>query len=1160
MKIKNKKYVSLFTVFVMFAAYTLPFCSPSFAEKVYTAELMAVNDSLDLTTISDNYKFIAQTALSDKNITENMTSAEKLNDYVYGRCKYITNKGNSVIGEAECLNIFGVKNKDYYMAFNVLAGATVTVYGKNSGSAKRYLTAATAVNKRDIAVSDVFEGNQAGVFTFQVQNDETVYIASYQVAAGAEEPSDNDGGGDMTIAGFTVEFDTASPTDSPTEAPTNAPTGIPTDVPGVTPTNAPTDKPTDVPVATPKVTLAPEVTPTPKVTAVPDVTSIPAVTSEPSQMTEDEKAVRNDAKNLTLKAASQTAVYFDIDLNKTGTNGSSITWESSNSKYIDIQEISHIKRNYTGVVTRPREDECTDDGGVPVTLTATLKKGNAEYKKKFEVSVRKWNPVYYNDFQEDAVTQPDGDYKAISDNVEAVNGEIFRGIRVDTLKESRCFDSFLHGNNDTPKHFDKRIMATDSKYGRPKALTSETDEEKADGRYNENFAFYYNEYQKHEVNSTPLWIQLIDPATKQAPKGVIMMSMDIYVIDGNQKFNMGLGTSKASQMCRFMLGNKPTSNFKGYNAAGYVRLFDNESSIDFMGGDSSYRHPVGDWVKAVIVANSNTHKWDFYYDGMQMATGLNFRNAQDMFPTIEFMMDRNTTGGKYLIDNIYVENMTEDYRDTYWEALEIPTLSKDETTGYYIAEHPFTLQYQGTDGLTGNMFIWKSSDTDVLKIETKRIPVDELINCGYTAEQVAAYKAQGITNPIVVLAEPQNIDKDTFVTITAKMQIDDVLKTKDFKVLIKKKGSGTTGDAEKARADADAITCVRNGDSIVSNITMDTTGRINGSKITWKSSNERVLSANGIVSRPSSNAVTVTLTASVQYGNAVEYRTFNVSVQPKSSGSSGGGGGGGGSSVKPNNSYAISIPGNINAVLPTRQPEQNKEAYPSETEVFTDIYKAEWARTAIEYLFSKDVINGYGDGTFGVNDNVTREQFVRMLLTALNVKLTSDKDSVFKDVSDGEWYSNYVNTALQLGIVSGISDDIFGVGEEILRQDMAVMCMKAIELAAESDKTPEPTESPKETLKPLIESTTESETDVNTEVKSEDISEFTDNSTDKLEVIPKIVFGDESSIADYAKRAVALMTQEGYVSGDENGNFAPRKSLTRAEAAAVLYRIMTEGI
>ena len=117
---------------------------------------------------------------------------------------------------------------------------------------------------------------------------------------------------------------TVQPTDIPTGVPTNEPTGAPTNEPTLNPTIGPTVNPTIVPTSTP------------------NVTSTPSATNEPSDLTDDEKAVRNDAKNLALKTASQTAVYFDVDLDKTGASGSSITWESSNSKYIDIQEISHM--------------------------------------------------------------------------------------------------------------------------------------------------------------------------------------------------------------------------------------------------------------------------------------------------------------------------------------------------------------------------------------------------------------------------------------------------------------------------------------------------------------------------------------------------------------------------------------------------------------------------------------------------------------------------------------------------------------------------------------------------------------------------------------------------------------------------------------------------
>ncbi|MGM9936567.1 MAG: immunoglobulin-like domain-containing protein, partial [Candidatus Ornithomonoglobus sp.] len=120
----------------------------------------------------------------------------------------------------------------------------------------------------------------------------------------------------------------------------------------------------------------------------------PNATPDPdANLTPDERAVKADAAALQLNTLNQTAIYFDIDLDRSGENGSTITWESSNTDYIDIQMLSHIKRNYTGVVTRPKPgDENIVDNGVPVTLTATLTKGDAVLTKDFDVSVRVWNP------------------------------------------------------------------------------------------------------------------------------------------------------------------------------------------------------------------------------------------------------------------------------------------------------------------------------------------------------------------------------------------------------------------------------------------------------------------------------------------------------------------------------------------------------------------------------------------------------------------------------------------------------------------------------------------------------------------------------------------------------------------------------------------------
>ena len=1164
MNTNNRKHVSLLVVLAMLLVYAVPFSIGAYADD--DVELAAVDTSLGLTTISENYTFIAS------DFIPKATAVSPAQNYDGNKVcilsKSVNKSATATIGSRENLDyVVGTKASNNYMVFNVAAGATVKVYGLNTGgSAERYFTAGQTKGARDIAVSDIFSGGSTNVFTFEISSDTTVYITSYEVKGTAGTITEGtDSGGDMAIAGFTVEFEgLPSVTDTPTEKPTDTPTEKPTDTPTEKPTDTPTEKPTD--------------TPTEKPTAAP--------TAGP-ELSPDEQAVRADADGLKLNTIRQTAIYADIDLDMKGANGSTITWESSDPRYIDIQTISSINRNYTGVVTRPKADECADGKGVPVTLTATLKKGAAVYTKEFDVSVRTWNPnVYYNDFQTDVGQPEEGTYKVITDDVSAANGrETFRGIRVDTLKESRCFKNFNHHDKDTPANFDKRVMSTEAggaNYGRP-ADTDSDDEE--------NFAFYFSEYNAYggSTTYTTLWINLIDQATGQAPSGIVMMSMDIYVIDGGNKLNLGLANSSPSQMCRFLLSNGSTT-FKGYPAAGYLRTFSNEAPINFMGGTSGYRHPTGKWIKAIMFANSDTHKWDLYYDGMQICSGHDFRNAEDFVSNIEFTMDRGTSGGAYLIDNIYVENLTEDYADTYWDALMINSLPYSEEQDQYTATVPFMLQYQGTDGLAGNAIKWSSSDSSALSISTQRIAVEKLADFGYTEEQIANLKAKGYDDVSVTIAKPsENLTADKIVNLTAKMETGDELKVKTFNVLVKQGGAADGSDQAKARADANAISCITNGQTITNNVILDTKGEINGSVITWKSSNSKVISESGIVTRPSAAAASVTLTATVKYGDAVEYKSFNVTVSPKSTSSSGGGGGGGGGGSSSGASGSGIAPSQINTpIVPTSTPSDAQGSAstprPADVPAFDDLDQAEWARDAVEYLFYKDVVNGYGDGRYGVNDDVTREQFVRMLMTALNIKLPETDNSKFSDVSDNEWYTNYVNGAYELGIVSGISDNEFGVGQPISRQDMAVMCMRALdkvtqspEIVEEPEATEEPetTEEPEATEEPEIteepeateepettekpEATEEPETTEEPEVTEEpETTETPEETMSPAEILGNLTFGDKDEISEYALAAIAKMVKAGYLSGDDNGNFAPKKSSTRAETAVVIYRILIQ--
>ncbi len=1148
----TKKHMSLLVVLAMIVAYAIPFGGVFAADASWSAsadvtadtELMAgLTPMIDLTYTAKDRSFEDTSSFSGY-ISHADTSGGWSGGVATGTAlKYEASENGTLT-----VYVADVKNK------------TVYLIEEGAAESKSDLSA-------DVALDSFTE--EAGtsthvILTGAVEAGHTYYAfvsGSKGRFCGAKFVS---GSGEATET--TAPDVTEEPTTEPTVEPvvTVEPTAEPTVEPDVT--IEPTAEPTVEPVVTVEPTAEPTVEPvvTVEPTAEPTVapTVAPTQTEKPEEeLSADEIAVRKDAQALLLKAVSQTAVYFDIDLDKKGSNGSKITWESSNTDYIDIQTLSHINRNYTGVVKkRPMPEECDETGGVPVTLTATLTKGDAVYTKTFDVSVRAWNPMYYNDFQADVGKAAEDTYGEIADGVKAANGDTFRGIRIDTLKESRCFEAFGHNDKDVPQYFDKRVMSTED-YDKPRGV----DENE------ENFAFYYNEYKSYGGTSTnPLWIKLIDPETGSAPEGIVMLSMDIYVITGEQKFNIGFGTSKASQMCRFLLGSGKSSSL-GYDGAGYIRLFSNISSIDFMGGTGGYRHPTGEWVRAVLVANSETHKWDFYYDGMQIGSGLDFRNAEDVIPTIEFTMDRNTVGGSYFIDNIYVENLTEDYRETYWDAYVPDTLVYDEELETYVVENPFLLQYQGTDGIAGSYFTWTSSDSDVLSIKTQRIAVDELVNYGYTEAEVKSLKDKGYEDVSVNLATPGNIAEDTYVTLTAKLEIGDTINKKDFKVLVKANATqNATGDSAKALEDANAISSVKNGASVSSDLTLPTKGSINGSTITWKSSNEKVISTTGEVTRPTgTSAVDVTLTATVKYGDAVQYKKFTVKVAPKSSGNNGGGGGGsgsgGGGGVIANDAQT---PAQTTAPAATQKPAQPINPVTGLAS-FTDLYKAQWAREAIEYLFSKDIVNGYGDGTYGVNDDVTREQFVRMLLTALNIKLPETENNKFTDVVSDTWYTNYVNGAWVMGIVSGVSETEFGVGQPISRQDMAVMCMRALdyvnkhpEQVIEDAEEVEETEAPTETETPEeAETPEETETPEEAEAPEETEEPAETEIPEETEVtidISDIPFADKDEIADYALEAVARMAQAGYLSGDENGNFAPKKTSTRAETAVVLYRILIQ--
>ncbi|MBP3961574.1 S-layer homology domain-containing protein [Paenibacillus lignilyticus] len=105
---------------------------------------------------------------------------------------------------------------------------------------------------------------------------------------------------------------------------------------------------------------------------------------------------------------------------------------------------------------------------------------------------------------------------------------------------------------------------------------------------------------------------------------------------------------------------------------------------------------------------------------------------------------------------------------------------------------------------------------------------------------------------------------------------------------------------------------------------------------------------------------------------------------------------------------------------------------------FNDIANVAWAQDSIEALAARGIINGVGGDSFKPNDQLTRAAFITMLMNAFDL-IDSNAKTSLSDVKKDTWYSSAIASAQQLGIVQGKTDGTFGVNDKISRQDMAVM-------------------------------------------------------------------------------------------------------------------------
>jgi uncharacterized repeat protein (TIGR02543 family) len=176
--------------------------------------------------------------------------------------------------------------------------------------------------------------------------------------------------------------------------------------------------------------------------------------------------------------------------------------------------------------------------------------------------------------------------------------------------------------------------------------------------------------------------------------------------------------------------------------------------------------------------------------------------------------------------------------------------------------------------------------------------------------------------------------------------------------------------------------------------------------------------------------------------------------------------------------------------------------------IFSDLSSAEWARKSVEVMASKGIIAGTSKNTFSPNINITRADYLALLLKTLG--LTAKFDSNFDDVSPDANYYEVLGIAKELGIAAGSGNNQFNPKKNISRQDMMVMTLRALE-------------------------------------KFKGLKAAGDTA-----VLDK--FSDKDDVAEYATVSIITLVKEGLIAGSGD-KLNPRAPATRAEAAAFLYRI-----
>ena len=175
---------------------------------------------------------------------------------------------------------------------------------------------------------------------------------------------------------------------------------------------------------------------------------------------------------------------------------------------------------------------------------------------------------------------------------------------------------------------------------------------------------------------------------------------------------------------------------------------------------------------------------------------------------------------------------------------------------------------------------------------------------------------------------------------------------------------------------------------------------------------------------------------------------------------------------------------------------------------FTDIIPSAWYFGAVGSAVEAGLMNGYSANTFAPGGALTREMFVTILYRLAGMPEAGV--SSFTDVPEGQWYSDAIAWGEDSGIIEGVSDSVFGLGNMVTRQEMMTILYRYV-IAADAADGAEPG----------------------------DLADY----------------GDGGSVANWALEAMEFGVGSGLITGVGGNLLDPGGQSTRAQAATLFARV-----